>query len=193
MLRLLFLREAPHESAEIKRRRSAPTFSSTTRAFSRRYPSFTDLRVPLPNDDAHAAPDRSPIRCHFLRLRLRRRRRWLRRRGRQARASRRRSVLPHLQRPGKVQSHQPCPYQTLPRRRGDVAGGPAFRRRRGGSGVVGERGRDVHEGRDSAIEPARREAGEGSAGLEEEPVSDAVFVLRGKHLRRRAEGTASFA
>lgn len=74
-----------------------------------------------------------------------------------------------------------------------MAGGPAVRRRRGGPGHIGERGGNVHEGRDSAVEPARRQAGEGGAGPEEEPVSDAVFLLRGKHVRRRAEGAAGLA
>lgn len=74
-----------------------------------------------------------------------------------------------------------------------MAGGPAVRRRRGGPGRVGDGGGVLHEGRDSALEPARRQAGEGGAGPAAEPVSDAVLVLRRKHFRRRAEGAAGVA
>ena len=78
-----------------------------------------------------------------------------------------------------VLSHRLGPHQTLPHHRGDVAGGPAVRRQRGGFGVAGKRGRDVYEGCDSTFKPARPEARERGLGLEEEPISNAVFLLCG--------------
>lgn len=74
-----------------------------------------------------------------------------------------------------------------------MAGGPAVRGRGRGSGGVGERGGGAHEGRDSAFEPARWEAGEGGTGPSPEPLSDAIFVLRREHLRGRAERAAGAA
>lgn len=70
---------------------------------------------------------------------------------------------------------------------------PPVERRRRRPGGIGERGGVVHEGRDSVVEPVGREAGEGCAGPEEEPVSDTVFVLRREHVRRGAERAAGLA
>lgn len=74
-----------------------------------------------------------------------------------------------------------------------MAGGPAFERWGGGSGGFDGRGGVVYEGRDSAFESVRWEAGEGGSGLEEKPISDAVFVLCWEHIRRRTERAAGFA
>lgn len=67
-------------------------------------------------------------------------------------------------------------------------GGPAVRG--GGSRGAGGGGGDLHEGCDTAIESAEREAGEGDEGSPAESVSDAVLVLCREHFRGRAEGAA---
>lgn len=70
-------------------------------------------------------------------------------------------------------------------------GGPAVRG--GGSGGTGGGGGDLHEGRDTAVQPGEREAGEGDEGSPAEPVPDAVLVLRREHVRGRAAGAAGAA
>lgn len=130
MLVLLLLREAPQQRqpAQIRRPRRAPSLPSPSRPLPGSNHPAPDLRVPLPRHDADPPPIRSPIRRRLLRRRLRLGGGSRMRRGdHQARAPRRRSVLPNLQGPGAVPRHGSRPHEALSSREGDVAGGSALR------------------------------------------------------------------
>jgi len=149
---LLRLRQAA------RRRRRAASLPSPSRPLSGRDPPSADLRVPLPHHDAHAPPHRPPLRRRLPRRRIRHLGSGLRRGGGEARAPRRRPLLPGLQRAGEVPRQRRRPQQTLPRGTRHVAGGPpAGERRRRRRGGAGPRGGGVHEGRHTPLEPVGRE------------------------------------
>lgn len=73
-----------------------------------------------------------------------------------------------------------------------MAGGPPLRRG-GGSERARRRGGNVYEGCDQVVESVEREAGEEGSGLKKESFSDAIFFLRGEHIRGGPPGAAGIA